>query len=425
MDAAFSRTSNSSAFWPKVVRRRHEKEVSDNKKTSVNATKQDPGFKLIKTTWDPQKNKRRPFDVTLAVHAKLDKLWVMAETCRRWRGPIAIALSIAETTVAKSAERVVRDALEQCDGLSIAVVRIEKWYAIYPVNFMRNTAIRNAKTTHYIMLDADLLPSEGLRERMLGPEVQPFLFDTKLALVIPAFEVKGATLCQGDRTCKSKLYPLSETIPTTRTRLYGCVHYSRPKRLNEGMPSKCTVFHGGDVGQHGTTRSHEWFNQTAVRLIPCVESGRYEPYYLVAKKSSTPLFDERFSGYGKNKVQHFYSLRWSGFKFGVLPHGFVVHVPHAESNSRRTWEQGALMISVNDLFKTFLGELAQKDPPITQRCLDTVSLNSNTTRVKVDDHKIDFSGKLERYTLLKMSHNEAGQTTWLADPSNKAWLRGK
>ena len=33
----------------------------------------------------------------------------------------------------------------------------------------------------------------------------------------------------------------------------------------------------------------------------------------------TPLYDERFTGYGKNKIEHVTHLRWAGWRFAVLP----------------------------------------------------------------------------------------------------------
>merc|ERR1712216_673500 len=58
----------------------------------------------------------------------------------------------------------------------------------------------------------------------------------------------------------------------------------------------------------------------------------------VVRKEGTPLFDERFVGYGKNKIQWIQHLRLRGFTFHVMPKVFVVHCPHEESAARHSWE---------------------------------------------------------------------------------------
>ena len=43
------------------------------------------------------------------------------------------------------------------------------------------------------------------------------------------------------------------------------------------------------------------------------------------------LQDNRFVGFGWNKVSHVMELEASGFEFLVLPNVFMVHMPHAPS----------------------------------------------------------------------------------------------
>ena len=49
-----------------------------------------------------------------------------------------------------------------------------------------------------------------------------------------------------------------------------------------------------------------------VRPIECFRSNRYEPYVVVSM-AQMPLYDERFAGYGKNKIQHVSHLRRMGY----------------------------------------------------------------------------------------------------------------
>ena len=48
-------------------------------------------------------------------------------------------------------------------------------------------------------------------------------------------------------------------------------------------------------------------------------------------------YDERFTGYGKNKIELVMRLRASGWTFFVLPRAFAVHVPHPTSAAHAHW----------------------------------------------------------------------------------------
>lgn len=68
----------------------------------------------------------------------------------------------------------------------------------------------------------------------------------------------------------------------------------------------------------------------------------FEPY-VVAEKSSVPAYDERFRGYGMNKISHLYEMAKKGFEFVVVPNVFVVAAQHAPSKSwERTFGQNAV-----------------------------------------------------------------------------------
>lgn len=53
-------------------------------------------------------------------------------------------------------------------------------------------------------------------------------------------------------------------------------------------------------------------------------------YLLVHKTENLPLYDERFVGYGWNKVQWIEHLRYIGYRFYVFNNGFIIHCPHPE-----------------------------------------------------------------------------------------------
>ena len=164
-------------------------------------------------------------------------------------------------------------------------------------------------------------------------------------------------------------------LPTTIDELRKCT-----KRAKE---PNCQVFkHATDT--HHSTNYDKWWGSTSPERIKCFTSlrrgphlacsprlhprhprghaGRYEPY-LVVRKEGTPLFDERFVGYGKNKIQHVSHLRKIGFAFAVLPRQFLVHVPHPKSTAKNQWVSSyETHKAIDTLYSTFLKELEAAVP---------------------------------------------------------------
>ena len=121
----------------------------------------------------------------------------------------------------------------------------------------------------------------------------------------------------------------------------------------------------------------------AIREITCFDSVRYEPYVVLRwcptttsrSQISAPYYDERFHGYGKNKIELVSHLRLGGWRFSVLPEEFIVHHPHAESAAKRYWLDtgvSGLHRDMDRLYPRFLEELVEKyrdsDHPVIRMC---------------------------------------------------------
>jgi len=192
----------------------------------------------------------------------------------------------------------------------------------------------------------DFLPSRGLREA--ARRQWRWLRHDELAVVVPAFQRRGGN-CKSVAQCRRRVEPLDERVPGTFDGLVECLG-----------SKKCAPFQG-DVSpaSHSTTDVAAWTAQPddEVRAIPCFKSDRYEPYVVVNARTA-PLYDERFSGYGKNKIQHVVHLRRSGFAFVVLARHFLVHVPHPRSAAKWAWTRSyEIHRRVDALYTTFLREL--------------------------------------------------------------------
>jgi hypothetical protein len=198
----------------------------------------------------------------------------------------------------------------------------------YPVNELRNLALRAVRTTHIIYIDIDFWTSNNLYDTIVQPQIKQQLYnDPKLVLVIPAFQLRRTTNCTDEtKDCRNEHVPL---MP------------HKLKGLSEGIKSKrITIFDPTNRGGHGSTDYTKWFQQPSGSLYPidCLKSHRYEPFVVIRYCNDiTPPFQSIFSGYGKNKMTWMMQVVRSGFIFSQLGGVYVIHYPHKISSSRIDW----------------------------------------------------------------------------------------
>jgi hypothetical protein len=126
----------------------------------------------------------------------------------------------------------------------------------------------------------------------------------------------------------------------------------------KGVDAVCKGFANGDLrgfhvnhypAGHTPTDFEKW-RRIRTGEIPCCEVCRsfsiryeegFEPFIICARKL-IPSFDERFRGYGYDKVAFFYHLHLIGFKFRALLHSCALDIPHHRSQDwLRTFGPGA------------------------------------------------------------------------------------
>lgn len=272
-------------------------------------------------------------DVTLAVNLDRSRLHMLRGQCVNWGGPISAAIYQplqyfrAEENAAVLADlgaelAALQGELEAGGACAMDVALVSElrhpdqlW--AYPYNTMRNQAIARARSKLVLLLDADFLPNAGLREAMLRPAAwRQALVDTHLqrhVLVLPAFETR-----QG--------LPLEEG---------GAV----AQRAADGdKRSLRAAFRAGDVTRfapfykrgHSATNYTRWFSSAQGYAIT-PEPG-YEPF-VVLSRLHVPWFDERFRGYGWDKITHIFHMLSTGFSLVAHPSGWVVHRPHPPSSA--------------------------------------------------------------------------------------------
>ncbi|KAJ1636517.1 glycosyl-transferase for dystroglycan-domain-containing protein [Pavlovales sp. CCMP2436] len=271
------------------------------------------------------------FGLTIITQTTPDRLHFLREMADRW-APHPLVATVY-LPLGSSAEAV--EAAARLNGsrphLQLVLRAQRERGEAYPINELRNLAIAAAHTSHFLTLDVDLWPSEGLHAAFTRQSAA-LLANKRSALVVPAFAFYATKhAAEADEAFPRK----ASELPRSMAQLGHCVQ-SR---------GNCTTFYARSSPEtHSSTNYPKWWNWTDVRRtfgIACMRSTRYEPYVIVPRLPSTPRYHEGFDGYGKNKIEFVIHLRYTGFRFDVLPFAFVTHMQHSKSELKEQWEDGA------------------------------------------------------------------------------------
>jgi hypothetical protein len=283
---------------------------------------------------------------TLVVQTSMSRAWVLDETCKRWTDPIVAVIVLTEADSRTALSAYLDEWESKCPHLRVITHEVEGKEEnpdMYPVNRLRNLGLDQVETSHVLVVDVDFVPSKGLPDEIreaLGlrgkiREKDPSATDPqdREAIVVPAFQRETEKPCLTEDDCQQYLRHDSAFIPHDFASLRDCV-----------MEKQCTVFQLHDNWEgHHSTRSERWLSSDFyerepvagteeglkdVKRISCFDSLRYEPYVVLRwcpdgeqqedANVSTPFYDERFHGYGKNKVSLdpalvFVHMQWSPF----------------------------------------------------------------------------------------------------------------
>lgn len=284
---------------------------------------------------------------------------------------------------------------------------------LYPINALRNLAMRQAVTELVLVLDVDFVPSCAAAQLSAilfdarGGELGRRLRDTEAptALVLPAFELAGAALAAATAAPPSKQPPRGgggpgrgEAAAADEAEAAAAAHDAAAALLPRSKKAARAMWARGDLNGfkfaqhylvgHGATDYARWWAATPMATLHDAASGgagagsdaaaaaaaapyavtymeRYEPY-VVGSRAALPAYDERFRGCLNDRVQQCYAAAARGTAFEVLPDHFVVAVPHAKSASRRaTLGRSAHPLSklrADKLLERFKAELAPFHP---------------------------------------------------------------
>eukprot|EP01136_Pigoraptor_vietnamica_P004172 Opistho-1_new@34232 len=304
--------------------------------------------------------------VTLLSHASLDRFDSLLLAFSEWDGPVSVALYATRGVKDGPDGPKYRDEWAVAEETRRRLSADSKFLALahrttvvlvvgeendeYPINRLRNAARRNVKTGFVLLADADFVPSprsgrafrealNALREvrQTAGEEGREDWID-KTAFVVPAFE--PAMLPRGKLGAYAKNVPADIAWPGGKNVAPALMPADFPRTkaaLSEHM-------RGGRVQQfqfkqkadaHGATNYDQWMLSSDPYVIdfdrPDYNVYNYEPYVIVRVTPTLPEYDERFAGFGMNKVSFLIELSAAGYTFTVLPNNWLIHVPHAET----------------------------------------------------------------------------------------------
>ncbi|KAK7066106.1 Beta-1,4-glucuronyltransferase 1 [Halocaridina rubra] len=219
----------------------------------------------------------------------------------------------------------------------------------YPNNLLRNIAKKAATTELLLVLDMDMVPSQGLHEAFLKYARVTNIFgenlgEDKTVWVLPAYEIKEDSEIPKTKLELLKMRDKGTARPFYQELCLKCQKYTDYPTWEKNAKAK--------PGQIDTLYEVLW-------------QDPWEPFYI--SRLSIPSYDERFRQYGFNRISQVCELHVAGYQFMVLDSAFVVHRGFKTAtsfHSSKDVEQERNRI----LFRQFKGELKEKYPESSRRC---------------------------------------------------------
>lgn len=241
-------------------------------------------------------------DITLGTQLTPDRLEALTDMYRMWEGPMSVALYVSDLRDLLRLEEMRAANPGMAQHVDVHVVYSDvlshgKQSSLYPINFLRNVAIKQVVTRFVLMLDVDFLPSPGLRA-LLPPYLSSASENS--GFVLPAFEIDGFR------------YPLQ--MPRTKQALIRLIDGGTARPIHATLAAE----------SQRATNYERWVQSDHPYLA--VYENHYEPFFVVSTAKAS--YDPRFKGYGFDKASHAYALSREQFEFFVLPSSFIVHRDH-------------------------------------------------------------------------------------------------
>jgi hypothetical protein len=268
-------------------------------------------------------------DITYVSQMTPDRVRLISLLTKTWHGPMAFAVymtSDEDEVFLQQVEDLRQMGSDVC--IDLLIVRGDARDA-YPVNLLRNRAAKLRRTEKFLIVDMDFMPSLDTIAILKAFPWPNASRQEKVVPVVPCFqfrhEIVGLEVIDEFRTLKV-MWDSGAVVPA-------------------GF-----VFPPGQR----PSDSSRWFHSESPYEAPY--AMWYEPY--IVCDSRCPGFDERFVGWGMDKVSLFYEMHAAGWKFVVTPRAFLFHRPHDRTkdwSSKTVYEKYA-----HKRFQVFMDDVKRR-----------------------------------------------------------------
>lgn len=241
-------------------------------------------------------------DITLVTQLSIDRIQNIHTLMRHWNGPLTLVIYCRDSDLYE-----IEDYFKSFPSFkkrgNLAVHIVYKQGHFYPINLLRNIGLQYSTTPYVFLMDIDFLPSFNLYNYLREAVKVLKLGTLNRTLIVPAFE----------------FLQYKFEFPNTKSTLL--------KMLNRSSSTIQEFRHSIWSNGHSATNYAKWYKASLPYKVKW--SLDYEPY--IAVHRNVTKYDERFLGFGWNKVSHVMELYAQNYEFIVLPEAFIIHSPHSPS----------------------------------------------------------------------------------------------
>lgn len=240
--------------------------------------------------------KRQPSQVTFVSQVSMDRLTVLERSLQTWTGSVSIAIYIPVKSLSEGIQDwqrlYINKKISALDitHLNSTILLVPSLEADnYPINALRNLAIKMCRTRFMFLVDADFQPSAGLESAFISflreyhsnllKKEQDVKVDSKrLAFVVPAFEHLetpnvSVIFCGLNDFMINNFWQKVDPVLKSKDELIQLIQADEP------LVQPFRFFESNEA--HGLTNYLKWYHANEPYYILTKYHDKYEPYIIV------------------------------------------------------------------------------------------------------------------------------------------------